>query len=218
MPIPEEFKAPFHFHQHYHITFRSIDGIPLFKTINERSFFLEKWKRFTEMIFETWAYCLLSNHTHIIIQIKSQEQIIEALSQLMDDSKSIAVKKFLEQPSEDLFQRAVERQINSFMVSYANTYNNYSERKGGVFQQPFRRSLIADDAHLQQAVICTHANAQKHRLVKNFIDYPHHSYHSILNGNTTFVNVQAVLAFFGSRENFIQRHKDQIDYFYNDED
>jgi putative transposase len=214
MPTPEEYKAPFYFQQHYHVLFRSIDGVLLFKNEREHIFFLEKWKRFTQMIADVWAYSLLDNHVHLIIKTKTEEEITAQLQQLGAEQKTKAIEQFLKTPSEDLFRPIMERQINSFLVSYTNTYNNFIQRKGGLFQQPFRRLLIADDAHLQQAIIYTHANAQKHGLVKNFLEHRRHSYHTIMNNDSGFVNTTAVLDFFGGKLKFEEAHKQQIDYFY----
>jgi putative transposase len=214
MPIPAQYKAPFEFTSHYHLLFRSIDGIPLFKSINEKQFFLEKWKRFTDFIFETWAYCLLENHVHIIVKIKSAEEIELGLTKLPNESKTKSINQFLETKTAELFETVAERQLNSFMVSYANTYNNIIERKGGVFQQPFRRSLIFEDAHLQQAIVYVHANAQKHGLIKDFQEHNYNSYHDIIDGNESIVNAEAVLTFFGGIEKFISIHNEQVAYFY----
>jgi putative transposase len=214
MPTPDEFKSPFYFNQHYHVLFRSIDGVPLFKNVKERSFFLEKWKRFTEMATDLWAYSLLDNHTHFIIKTKTKEDVQKLISILNPEQQTKAMKQFIHAPSEAFFQSIMERQINSFLVSYTNTYNNFIKRKGGLFQQPFRRLLIADDAHLQQAIIYTHANAQKHGLVKHFLEHPWHSYYAIMNGDSYLVCANDVLAFFGGKEKFEQLHQQQIDYFY----
>ena len=75
------------------------------------------------------------------------------------------------------------------MTSYANLIKHAYDRKGGLFQSPFRRSLISDEIHLQQAIIYTHANAQKHGIIKDFRDYPYTSYHEIVAGYSGNVNV-----------------------------
>lgn len=214
MPTPEEFKAPFRYNQHYHVLFRSIDGVPLFKNDKERMFFLQKWNRFISIIAEVWAYCLLNNHTHFIIKTKTEEEVLTQLRQLNPEQITKAIDGYLKTPTEEIFRSIMERQVNSFLVSYTNTYNNYIQRKGGLFQQPFRRLFINDEAHLQQAIICTHANAQKHGLVNHFSEHRWHSYYSVLNHDTDFINAAAVLEFFGGEQNFEQVHKQQIDYFY----
>ncbi|NCU02929.1 MAG: hypothetical protein GXC73_02990 [Chitinophagaceae bacterium] len=215
MPIPDEYKAPFACNQYYHFLFRSIDGIPLFKSNKERFFFLEKWKRFTTTLLNTWAYCLIDNHVHIIGKMKAEQEIEHNLFFLPVELRTSAIRNFLNEKSLQAFESVVERQINSFMVSYSNTYNNVIERKGGVFQQPFRRSIIADESHLQQAIVYVHANAQKHGLVNDFKRHNHNSYHTILDGNETFISTKAVIEFFGGIDKFISIHKEQVAYFYS---
>ncbi len=100
------------------------------------------------------------------------------------------------------------------MVSYVNAYNNLHKRRGSLFISPFRRSVIAGETHLQQAIIYTHANAQKHGLVNDYRCCSHSSYHEIIGGNSLFTDRQAVLGFFGGREQFIAQHKVQADYYY----
>jgi putative transposase len=215
MPIPEQFKAHFEFQKHYHILFRSIDGVPLFKREKEHFFFLEKWKRFTDPVFETWAYSLLNNHTHFIIKVRQQEEVIQTLRTLTEDAKTKAIREFLAKKEDSLIGPIIERQINSFMVSFANTYNNIIERKGGLFQQPFRRSLIASDTHIQQAIVYVHANGQKHGIVKDFKEHHYNSYHAILSREEILVNAKAVLDFFEGTEKFISIHAEQVAYFYS---
>ncbi len=215
MPISNEYKAPFACNQYYHILFRSIDGIPLFKSELERRFFLEKWQRFLTMLLETWAFSQLDNHVHLIVRIRDQQEIIGQLNKLSAEAKTKSMSRYLMQPIESLLDEVSERQVNSFMVSYANTYNNRSERRGGVFQQPFRRSIITEESHLQQAIIYTHANAQKHGLVSDFKLHNHNSYRMILDKNEEFVSANAVLDFFEGIKQFISVHTEQVAYFYN---
>lgn len=108
----------------------------------------------------------------------------------------------------------IERQANSFMTSFVSIQNKLLSRKGGIFQSPFRRSIINDDVHLQQAIIYVHANAQKHGIVKDFKDYRYSSYHEILSGYSANVCIESVLDFFGGKDSFIQIHKAQVDHFY----
>lgn len=214
MPIPTRFKAPFDFEQHYHILFRSIDGIPLFKTENEYFFFLEKWKRFTDPVFSTWAYSMLDNHAHFIIKVKQLEEVLEALNALPTEAKTKIIRQFMKTNDASLIGPVIQRQINSFMVSYANTYNHIGERKGGLFQRPFRRSIIESEAHLQHAIVYVHANVQRHGLLRDFRTHPHHSYHAILQKDSTFIDAEAVLHFFGGINQFVSNHTEQVAYFY----
>jgi hypothetical protein len=213
VPTPLEFKAPFQPECFYHIVCKSIDGIHLFKEHEDHIVFLKRFQQFTDQLLEVWSYCLLTNHTHHIIKVKSLAAVLEKISNLPD--QTVAMKSFLsDQKNESFFDAMIERQMNSFLVSFSNYTNNKYDRKGGLFQKPFRRVQVADDTHLQQAIIYVHANAQKHNIVNDFKLHAYNSYAAIINNNTTFTDAASVLDFFESLEKFVSIHKDQVDHYY----
>lgn len=170
----------------------------------------------TLFFFELWSYCFLKNHTHQIVKIRSAQQIADAINELPQSSTTGKMKDFVtDQSNALLFDAMIERQMNSFLVSFANYHNNKYHRKGGLFQKPFRRNEIQDEAYLQQAIIYVNANAQKHQIVKEFKDYPHSSYRGIIANDYSFLQVNEVLDFFGGKDAFIQLHKSQVEYYYS---
>lgn len=216
MPTPLEFKAPFLHECFYHIVCKSIDGILLFREDIDYRVFLQRFQQFTASLFDVWSYCLLTNHTHQIVKIKPSATILENIKKLENTTE--AMKCFLSDQNNEFFLDAViERQMNSFLVSFANYTNNKYNRKGGLFQKPFRRIQVADDIHLQQAIIYVHANAQKHKLVKDFKDHQHNSYAATVNTDSSFTDTKNVLAFFGGMEKFKSIHKSQVDYYYGND-
>ena len=216
MPTPPEFKASFQPECFYHIVCKSIDGIMLFKEDIDYKVFLQRFQQFTNQVLDVWSYCLLTNHTHHIIRIKSLATVIENIKKLT--AQTVAMKSFLLEPDNELFIDAmIERQMNSFLVSFANYTNNKYNRKGGLFQKPFRRIEVSDDSHLQQAIIYVNANAQKHKLVKDFRDHHHNSYTAIINNDFAFIDVKIVIEFFGGSEKFMSIHKSQVDYYYGND-
>jgi hypothetical protein len=165
--------------------------------------------------FEVWSYSLLSNHTHHIIKVAPAKQILDYLQTERKIEKTVSMDSFLRDPgNEQLLNAMLERQMNSFLVSYANYYNNRYERKGGLFQKPFKRIEIPDDAYLQQAIIYTNANAQKHNLVKDFASYLYSSYKETLQEGSTWIARKGVIDFFGDKEQFEKLHTAQVDYYY----
>lgn len=112
------------------------------------------------------------------------------------------MNSFLAESENDMLLDAMlERQMNSFLVSYANYYNNRNSRQGGLFQKPFKRIQIFDDAHLQHAIIYANANAQKHNLIKDFSLYTYSSYMDTLRSDDTWVACKDVIVFFEERSN-----------------
>jgi putative transposase len=216
MPTPVRYKAPFYAGSHYHIIFRSIDGLKLFEVEENHHLFLQRFSRYMFCICDCLAYCLLNNHVHFIIQIKPQDILIRSISAIQKDERTVSMNRFLIEPeTENNTDILIERQVNSFMVAYTNAYNLSYIRKGSLFQSPFRRTEIKEESHLQQAIIYTHANAQKHGIIKDYKAYKYSSYWEIVQANSVYVNVSKVLAFFGGRDKFIDLHQIQIDHFYN---
>jgi REP element-mobilizing transposase RayT len=214
MPTPKEFKAPFLPECFYHIVCKSVDGINLFRDDADYHVFLQRFQQFTALIFDVWSYCLLTNHTHHIIKIKSSAGILENIKKQEDRTQ--AMKSFLSDQNNELFFDAmIERQMNSFLVSFANYTNNKYSRKGGLFQKPFRRVQIADDIHLQQAIIYVHANAQKHNIVRDFKDHAYNSYQATVNKKVASIDTKNVLDLFGGIEAFKSMHTNQVDYYYS---
>lgn len=108
-----------------------------------------------------------------------------------------------------------ERQVNRFLVSYAYYYGAKYNRKGGIFQKPFKHMEINDESYLQQAIIYVNANAQKHKLVNAFKTWPWNAYTACINSDPSYVNIEQVLKFFGSRQQFIDAHTAQVANYYS---
>ncbi len=213
MPTPEELKAPFSSNCFYHIVCKSIDGLPLFHDIKDYSIFLERFKKFNHGFLDIWAYCLLLNHAHFIIKVKSAASIESYISELLPEQRTKTMISFLaDTNNESLTDAVIERQMNSFLVSYANYINNKYNRKGGIFQKPFKRIQISSDGHLQQAIVYVHANAQKHGIVNDFKTYGYSSYNEAINNYT---DSKSVIDFFGGVEKYMQVHNEQVAYFYS---
>jgi putative transposase len=216
MPVPELLKAPFIPVKHYHVVFKSIDGLLLFRDAAHYSVFLNRFYQFTNAAVENWAYCLLNNHAHFIVKVKALTEVIKNISEIDAAKQTISMKKLLaDSNSESVFDEMLERQINSFMVSYVNYTKNKYGHNGGVFQKPFKRIAITADVHLQQAIIYVHANSVKHNIFKDYERYSYSSYASINKNAGMYCENEKVIDFFGGVDKFVALHAAQIKYYYD---
>jgi putative transposase len=55
---------------YYHIYNRGINGENIFKEESNYAFFLHQYAKYVSPIADTFAYCLLKNHFHLLIRIK----------------------------------------------------------------------------------------------------------------------------------------------------
>jgi putative transposase len=54
----------------YHIYNCGINGCNLFISVDDYDRFLSKYSKYIEPIADTFAWCLLGNHFHIVVRIK----------------------------------------------------------------------------------------------------------------------------------------------------
>ena len=79
-------------------------------------------------------------------------------------------------------------------------FNRQHNRNGNLFQRPFKRVEVIKDAHLTQAIIYIHANAQRHKLCTDFREHQWSSWHTMLSDKPTNIKRNEVLAWFGNKQ------------------
>lgn len=213
MPVNEKYIEDFIEDEYIHIICKSVSGSLLFKSDENRIYFLKKYAAYTSGYLDTYSYILLDNHSHFLVKCINSDDLKSYLSTLNNGSLKSHQKKYL--LGEITYSEAVEFQMKDFFIAYAMAFNKENNRSGSLFINPFRRIRINDDAHLQQIVIYIHANVLKHNIRKKFEDYRWSSYLSILSDKATLLKRKEIIDFFETRNNFILQHRTQSQYFYN---
>ena len=54
----------------YHIYTRGINGTNLFYEERNYAYFLQKYGYYLHEVLDTYAYCLLGNHFHLLVRVK----------------------------------------------------------------------------------------------------------------------------------------------------
>jgi REP element-mobilizing transposase RayT len=137
-------------------------------------------------VADTFAYCLLRNHFHLLVRIKSEEEIQHKLKNSKNFSASLA--------------------FSNFFNAYAKGINQAYGRTGSLFQHPFGRSPLSNFNPFERVVVYIHQNPQKHGFVQDFRDWKYSSYRSLLAEESTRLKRDEVFTWFGSRELFIKSH------------
>jgi len=184
----------------YHIFNRGTNGETIFKEERNYQYFLEKYALHLSPVVNTYAYCLLGNHFHILLKVKSKEDLIRFQMKSKDDVPRRDV--ILIEPSDKI----ISKQFATFFKTYTLAINKAYERTGGLFETPFRRIEVDNDAYFSQLVRYIHQNPQKHGFIDDFREYSHSSYHSHLFKNATKLQREDVLEWFGGKEQYVEFH------------
>jgi putative transposase len=194
---------PFEEGYYYHIYNRGAGRANLFFEINDYHEFLKKYFYYLYPSVQTYSWCLLSNHFHALIRIRTlteQTYLYKKLRRQFDAGKfhgklSPAVKPFI-----------ASKQLSHLMNSYTRYVNKREERTGTLIQGPINRIKILDELHFLHMVCYIHRNPIHHKLVQNYTAYPYSSYSDFISGKKSFVEKKNVIERFGGTINFVQAH------------
>ena len=184
----------------YHVISRANGNEKLFLTDDNYRFFLQRYDKYISPIADTFAYALLPNHFHFLIQVKSYAELLAFYKK----SKSSNKEHGLWQPI------LVMQQFSNLLNSYTKSFNKKNNRKGALFMDYLRRLDVRTEAQLYATIFYIHQNAVHHGYCKKIADWHWSSYGSILSNNPTKIERQKILDWFGSKEKFIEFHTQPI--------
>ena len=178
----------------YHI-FNHANGFEnVFRKEENFYFFLEKYRLYISPIAETYAYCLMPNHFHLLVRTKSILEVSPA-GETSNTRKS--------NPVSLAFQR--------FFTAYSQAINIQERRTGSLFEKPFKRLEISSTRQLANLVHYIHTNPQKHGITNDFRQYPWSSYERIIRDRPSKLKKEEVLNWFSNKENYVNYHARTID-------
>ena len=166
--------------KYYHIYNRGNEKTKIFYKHDNYQHFIRLYKKYLEAWVDTYSYCFIPNHFHLLVYIK--DNLSPDLSQL------------------------VSQQFRRFFISYAMAINKQQKRKGSLFQRPFRRQIITTNFQLKRTVYYIHNNPVKHNITNDFREFNYSSYHDILINNNEIVDCKSVVSWFNDLDEFIEYH------------
>jgi REP element-mobilizing transposase RayT len=182
---------------YYHIYNRGINGCNLFYETRNYHYFLQKYAYYMCDVVDTYAYCLLKNHFHLLIRVK--ESLYKDLSGF---ENLTGLEKGLHTPN-----RIVSKRFADLFNAYTKSINKAQQRTGALFETPFKRILVEDRSYFGTLTRYIHTNPQKHGFVADFKEYPHSSYQTILATQPTKLAKAEVLDWLGGTTAYVQFHQ-----------
>ena len=191
---------------YYHIYNRGINSGQVFFEKQSYTLFLKLYAKYMFQVFDTYAYCLLGNHYHFLIKVKTIDEQLSFLKSEVNmglrDSK-IPINESLLKPPHQHF--------NNMQIAFTKSINKRFNRTGGLMEQPFHRKSIDNSTYLLNLTAYIHQNPQKHGLIKDFREWPWSSYGAYLSQQETRLEKEITLEWFGGKRDFVDFHQTSAD-------
>ncbi len=171
----------------YHIYNRGNNGENLFLEERNYRYFLQLYIQHVHPVVDTYAYCLLRNHFHLLVRIKD----LSGFPNLTD----------LKPP---------HQYFSNFFNAYTKAINKAYGRTGALFERPFRRVEVIGAAYFKNVVAYIHRNPQHHGFVDDFREWPYSSYDVVLSDKSTRLQRDVVLEWFGGPQEFMDLQRSPV--------
>lgn len=185
---------------YYHIYNRGNNSENIFIEAKNYAYFLKLYIKHIEPVAFTYAYCLLRNHFHFLIRIKTdkEQRAYHQTSEVLKTSKV-----FEPQPP--------NRAFKNFFIAYSKGFNKTYNRTGSLFEHQFKRIHVNSDTYFLNLIAYIHQNPQKHGFVDDFRDWKWSSYDGLLSTGRSRLHRDTVIDWFGNQQEFIEFHRRPVD-------
>lgn len=184
----------------YHVYNRAHGKEKLFIEDMNYHYFLKKFKEYIHPIAEVYSYCLMPNHFHVLLKIKSEEEL-NAYFEIAWEEKSNRSKSFP-------IDKKVTQQFSNFFNAYTKAFNKVYSRLGGLFISNYRRIKIDSDRQFINTVKYIHLNPVHARISNKPEQWVHSSYKAFISDGHTLIDKSFVVNYFGDLENFVHVHSE----------
>lgn len=197
----------------YHVYNHGNNRDNLFYNTGNYEYFLRKYEEYLSGYVETFAYCLLPNHFHLLVRVKDATLYPRSPRNPDRVSNSVRVCGVSGGACEtESTSKIISLQFSHFFNCYTQSINRQRRRRGTLFQRPFKRKIITDVNYLSNLVFYIHANPQLHRIIDDFRMYPWSSYDRILLNTPADLEKEKVIEWFHDKKNYLKYHSQKTDF------
>jgi putative transposase len=186
MPIPLENGS------YYHIYNRGNNSDDIFYENDNYYHFLRLYEKYINPIADTFAWCLLKNHFHILVYIKTDSEIKKDQLSYSTVNKPKVI--------------SASKQFSHFFNAYTQSINKRHNRTGSLFEKNFERKLVQSEDYFRRLIYYIHNNPVHHGLTNTMEEYPWSSFGNVLRPIPTNIERSRVIQLFDSVENFKYYH------------
>ena len=159
-------------------------------------YFLTLYCKYVFPIADTYAYCLMPNHFHLLVRIKTEAELM-------------AEKSDFSQKSD--FSVVPTRAFAALFTAYTKAINKAYGRTGRLFGEHFGRIEVTSERYYTNLIFYIHANPQKHGFADDFRTWPWSSYNALVTDGPTHLCRDVVRDWFGGRVQMDVFHQGAVD-------
>lgn len=190
----------FEYGRFYHIYNRTVDGRKLFESEDDFHYFLERYNKYFGNYFDTYAYCLIPNHFHLLVKLREESEID------VTKEKTKAARKFLS--GEESINFFIENQLSRMFSGIAIKYNNRLKGDGGpLFEKATKRVLLETESRIVYQLCYIHHNVIHHHLGKAYNDWKYSSYLAYLSDKPSRIDRDFMIDLVGGIDTFLELHQ-----------
>lgn len=206
------------FERYYHIYNHANGCENLFREEKNYTFFIDKYREHTEAVAETMAWCLMPNHFHILLRIKSEKEIASNILKITSTSSTYTkfgtldkfntkinkLNKFVENEDLEFRLKFLSKQFANFFSSYTQSYNKIYKRRGSLFLKNYKKKEINNDEYLRNIILYIHQNPVHHGFCQTPIQWKWSSYSMFATEKNDLF-----LSLFGDLKNYQWLHNEE---------
>ncbi len=183
--------------KYYHIYNRGNNSSALFFEPENYRHFLRLYQKYIDPIAETYAWCLMKNHFHLLVYIKEDLEIDYA-------SLSYSRARITEKVT-------ASKQFSHLFNAYTKAINKRFNRTGSLFEKNFSRKQVDCEKYFQRLIFYIHNNPVYHGFTETIIEYPWTSFGTVLSDKPTNLQREKVIQLFKNPEVFVAFHLQEQD-------
>jgi REP element-mobilizing transposase RayT len=187
--------------QVFHIWTHANGDENLFRSEANYLYFLKRYNEYVHPISDTYAYCLMPNHLHLMLRFKKQQELCELIRKKKKDPTLQGFGTL------GGWSKFISQQFSNMLNGYTQSYNRMYGRKGSLFIPNFRRKEINSEDYFGRLVVYIHNNPVYHGFVEEPGDWLYSSWHSYKKNCKTHINTAEVLQWFGGFNRFSELHR-----------
>ena len=186
----KNYHAPLVPGNYYHIFNRGNNRETLFSNDDNYHFFLQKLEKYILSFIKIYAYCLMPNHFHFLVQVRLEAEILESFKKVKGKANFTKLSKFskvkeskvTDQPDYHLDINALlEERFQRFFTCYSLAYNKQQNRTGSLFEKRFKRIYIDSDNSVIKVIHYIHNNPIHHQFCRSYGDWKYSSYNAVIS-------------------------------------